>query len=498
MRSWYRAEALMHSLHILGHVLVVAGVLLAPAMSGAAARPPLPVGPAAPLSGVGRWLVDATGRVVMLHGVNDVAKGPPYYPAARGFGADDVAFLAAEGFNALRLGIDMQGLMGIPGQVDAGYIENLATTVADCAAGGLFVLLDFHQDGYAPKYNGNGFPDWMAIDDGLPNPPDAVFPLYYVQNPAMQRAFEHFWENTAIPGGDGLQDYFVQALQAVATRIAAEPMVIGTELMNEPWPGATWQPCALDPAGCPAIEAERLVPFYRKGAAALQAIAPGQLVFVEPFVLFNFGQAPTSIPGTDPGLALSFHSYALDVTGETNVVRFGVEAAERDGAPVVITEFGASSDPVQLNRLTAQFEARLVPWMFWAYNEQIVRNQQIPLTPEAVHSQAALDALVRPYPVATTGVPTRIAFDPATRIFELEYETARAGGGSFPRRLDTVVFMPRRHYPNGYTVEVKGARVMSEPCATELRLRTRRMRRPGHPVTVRVTPDPPGAEQRCP
>jgi endoglycosylceramidase len=485
----------MKCLHALARLPIVAAVLAA---TCAAAAAPLPVAPLAPLAGVGRWLVDSTGRVIMLHGVNDVAKVPPYYSAARGFGADDVAFLAAEGFNALRLGVDMRGLMPVPGQVDSTYIENLATTVADCAAGGLFVLLDFHQDGYAPKYNGNGFPDWMAIDDGLPNPPDAVFPLYYIQNPAMQRAFEHFWENAAIAGGEGLQDYFVQALQAIATRFAGEPMVIGTELMNEPWPGATWQPCALDPAGCPAIEAERLVPFYRKGAAALRAIAPAQLVFVEPFVLFNFGQAPTTIPGTERGFALSFHSYALDVAGETNVVRFGVEAAERDGAPALMTEFGASSDPALLNRLTAQFEEGLVPWMFWAYDGEIVRDQHIPLTPDAVYSQAALDALVRPYPIATTGVPTRIAFDPATKIFELEYEPTRAGGGSFPRRLDTVVFLPRRHYPDGYTVEAKGARVVSAPCATQLRLRTRRTRRSPRPVSVRVTPGLSGSGRTCP
>jgi hypothetical protein len=41
------------------------------------------------------------------------------------------------------------------------------------------VLLDYHQDGYAPKYNGNGFPDWMAIDDGLPNAPDPGFALSF-------------------------------------------------------------------------------------------------------------------------------------------------------------------------------------------------------------------------------------------------------------------------------------------------------------------------------
>ena len=60
-------------------------------------------GPTAPLSHSGRWITDAKGRVVILHGVNMVYKRPPYYPAAAGFGADDAAFLQRNGFNAVRL-----------------------------------------------------------------------------------------------------------------------------------------------------------------------------------------------------------------------------------------------------------------------------------------------------------------------------------------------------------------------------------------------------------
>ena len=52
----------------------------------------------APLEPSGRWLTDTLGRVVILHGFNYVAKSPPFYPAAFGFGDDDAAFLAAEGF----------------------------------------------------------------------------------------------------------------------------------------------------------------------------------------------------------------------------------------------------------------------------------------------------------------------------------------------------------------------------------------------------------------
>src|SRR5262249_54825634 len=143
-----------------------------------------------------------------------------------------------------------------------------------------------------------------------------VFPLYYIQNPAMQRAFEHFWSNSPGPGGIGLQDYYVQGVERVVARFADNPLVLGTELMNEPFPGAQWQSCALSAAGCPDLEQQRLAPFYEKGAAASRRLAPQQLVFGEPFVLFNFGQAATSMTGKGSGLALAVHSYATSETGE--------------------------------------------------------------------------------------------------------------------------------------------------------------------------------------
>ena len=74
------------------------GVLLAAVLGfmplPALAAPTFPVMPVPPLSSVGRWLVDGTGRVVLLHGVNDVNKQAPFYSAARGFG--EVHRLAAQ------------------------------------------------------------------------------------------------------------------------------------------------------------------------------------------------------------------------------------------------------------------------------------------------------------------------------------------------------------------------------------------------------------------
>ncbi len=438
--------------------------------------------PVAPLSSSGRWFIDATGRVVMFHGVNMVEKQDPYYPAAYGFGDDDAAFLAAQGFNALRLGVDFRGLMPTPGVVEDAYIEHLAASVDALTRQQIFVLLDFHQDGFAPMFNGNGFPDWMAITDGLPNPPAAIFPYYYIQNPAMQRAFEHFWENSLGPNGIGLQDYFVQGLQRVVARFADNPLVLGTELINEPFPGATWQACIT---GCADLEQQRLLPFYRKGTAAARRLAPRQLVFREPFVLFNFGQAKTSLPGTDAGVALAVHSYALSQTGENGVVANAVAAAQRDQAPLLLTEFGATIDPVVLNRLTAEMDGGLVPWLFWAYDGEVIGDMSQPAGPDNLRSPAAFDALVRPYPVAITGTPTAIAFDPTTKLFDLEYDTVGPGHVRYPGQLVTVVSVPTRHYPDGYTVTVDGATIVSAPCAPRLLLRNETA---ANNVSVHVAP----------
>jgi endoglycosylceramidase len=435
-------------------------------------------------------LVDATGRVVTLHGVNEVYKSAPYFPEADGFGEDDAVFLEQHGFTTVRLGVVVGGLMPEVGQVDQAYVDAIARSVEVLAKHHIFVLLDFHQDGYGPKYHGNGFPDWMGIDDGLPNPP-AEFPLYYVQNPAMQRAFESFWQNRPAVDGKGLQDHFVTGLTAVARRFKGERYVLGYELMNEPWPGADWQPC-IDPNAtrCHELEQERLAPFYRKATAAVRAVTRQQQVWVEPFVLFNFGQTSTSLPGAGTGNVLSFHSYALDATAEQGVVDNAVAAAERDQQPLVETEFGATLDVPTLRRLTEQADSGIVSWMFWAYPEEIMINRGT--SPASVDNLRSLDtfrALVRPYPLAVTGTPTSTVFDPDTRAYDLTYGTRGPKGRRYSSHLDTLVVVPRLQYPDGYTVEVTGARVTSRPCAATLALRTTgRKARSDHQVTVHITP----------
>jgi endoglycosylceramidase len=190
-------------------------------------------------------------------------------------------------------------------------------------------------------------------------------------------------------------------------------------------------------------------------------------------------------------VALAVHSYSTSETGERGVVTHAVDAAQRDQAPLLLTEFGAVTDPVVLNRLTAEMEAGLVPWMFWAYEGEIIANRDQPAGPDNLRSPEAFDALVRPYPVALTGTPTAIAFDPASNVFDLAYDTASPGGAPYAHDLLSVVFIPQRHYAAGYAVTVEGATVVSAPCTQQLRLRTQ----PGATsVSVHVVPAASGCQ----
>jgi len=110
--------------------------------------------PTPPLSNAGRWITDARGRIVILHGLNMVYKRPPYEPRAVGFGADDAAFLRRNGFNTVRLGLIYKAVEPHPGRYGGAYIDRIRSTERMLKAHGIFSLLDFHQDLYNERFQG--------------------------------------------------------------------------------------------------------------------------------------------------------------------------------------------------------------------------------------------------------------------------------------------------------------------------------------------------------
>ena len=123
-----------------------------------------------PISTTGTWLTNGDGQVVLLHGLNEVYKEAPFEPSASGFSNDDAAFLAANGFNAVRSGVIWAGVETEPGVFDNAYIDSIQQTVQTLANHGIYTILDFHQDEYSSAYGGEGAPAWARSPAGCQTP----------------------------------------------------------------------------------------------------------------------------------------------------------------------------------------------------------------------------------------------------------------------------------------------------------------------------------------
>lgn len=474
---------------------------------GALAAPAVAAPPNGQLGHSGRWLTAPDGRVVVLHGVNMVNKRPPYTPEATGFGADDAAFLAEHGFNTVRVGVIYAGVEPRPGEYDEAYLDSIERTVDLLAAYGIHSQIDFHQDLYSERFQGEGFPDWAVQDDGLPAQPQLGFPGNYVAMPALWRAFDHFWN-----GDGGLQDHYAAAWAHVAERFRGHPGVMGYDLMNEPWPGSAWPSCTVPEVGCPAFDAGPLTEFSRRMVRAIRTTDRRSLIWYEPNPIFNFG-APTHHGDTgDRRAGFSFHNYCLaagvvpgaslpnppqdQVCGPLErdfVFQHAEEQSQRTGDALLLSEFGATDDLGLLRRMVEGADLYRLSWQYWHYCEcddpttsgtggiqSLVDDPAQPPSGDNVRA-AKLDVLARPFPHAVAGIPEAWSFDQDSKLFELSY-TPRG------RSRRTAVFMPPRHYPRGYLAEASGARVASAPNARVLRLVTRRG---ADRVTLRVIPRPP-------
>jgi endoglycosylceramidase len=460
---------------------------------------------AAPLSHEGRWVTDRHGRVVILHGWNVVYKVGSYRPEDTGFGRDDARFLRRHGFNTVRLGVIYKGLEPRPPAADGkpryrdGYLRSIERTQRLLARHGIHTLLDFHQDLYNERFQGEGWPDWQVLDDGLPSEPQIGFPGNYLVNVGLQRAFDNFWANEAV-AGVGLQDRYARAWRHVARRFQDASHLLGYNILNEPWPGTGWEQCAT-PAGCPLFDTQKLEPFSERVIGAIRRVDRRSLVWYAPNVLFDFGSDSSHGDTGDPRAGFAFNMYCL-AGGPTCGAGYGLtldnaeEQSTETGDALLMTDFGATNDLDVLREIVELADERMMSWQQWHYCEcddptttgtgmqSIVADPHDPPRGDNLN-RGKLKVSSRPYPRAVAGTPEGWSFDRSTGTFELAYSTATPAGGRLPRRRLTEVFLPRIHYREGYDVELTGARAVSKPGAKVLRLK--RGRDAGQ-VQLTVTP----------
>ncbi len=446
-------------------------------------EPTDPDGTLLPVTTTGDYLTNSDGQVVLLHGLNEVYKEAPYEPASDGFSNDDAQFLAANGFNVVRVGVIWSELEPEPGEFNTSYLDSIESTVQTLGNNGIYSILDFHQDAYSTAFGGEGAPDWAVQTDGAANT-EQTFPLNEFFNPDEQSAWQSFWDNTDISNGTGLEDDYSQMLEYVANAFNGNTDVAGMEIMNEPSPGVSTFLSTL--LGSPYFDTQQLTPFYDQAADAIRAVDPSTPIFYEPNVLFD-ATVPTHLGTVEAtNTVFSFHGYCEIDFGSSCLpssanISDALAYASAQGIPAFMTEFGNLSGSASdtTDTLASELDANqnLIGWTEWAYtgqgditgspdSEWLIDNPELPPTGDNVNT-AALQALAEPYPQTISGTPDSYSFDNGT--FQFSYSTEEADGlGSFPAGSQTTISVPTVEFPNGYDVSVTGGQVVSAPDAPEL------------------------------
>ncbi|MBI3783148.1 MAG: cellulase family glycosylhydrolase [Deltaproteobacteria bacterium] len=333
--------------------------------------------------GTNPGIFDASGRQVLLRGVNlnslgDYFQGNPDLPSVIPLMSDDFPTMARYGLNAVRLILSWSSLQPQPGQIDRNYIRRIHAAVDAAKAQGIYTILDMHQDAWG-KYiasppgtvcsatretaiGWDGAPQWATITDGA----STCRALSTRElSPAVVAAFKNFYDDR-----DGIQTSLVNAWATLASEFAREPAVAGYDLLNEPHFGASIStaPALLAAYSGRAIAAIRAAEHTAGGA--------GHIVFFEPVILWPAVDVAFSPDfTTDDNIVFAPHNYGDSINNislETTFAHAASDAAKYQ-TTFWIGEFGWFSDPPankdKLIRYAQQEDQLLVGGTWWQWKQ---------------------------------------------------------------------------------------------------------------------------------
>jgi endoglycosylceramidase len=390
----------------------------------------------------GGFLRDAQGRAVILRGVNlsGAQKSAPYIDDKQP--ADWQRIRNDWGMNAVRFVMTWAAVEPDEGRYDDAYLDKVAERMRWAQSYGLVVVIDMHEDIFGEGFGFDGAPRW-ACDE-------ARYAAFVPTTPWFANAVDR---NVMACVDDfytraDRQQHFVAAWRHVAERLAAEPAVIGFDVLNEP----LWGSYSIL-----TFEHDRLAPLYHRVVTSVRTAAPTWVAFLEPAASRNAGVG-TSL-GAFPFANVMYSPHSYDSAAEggggfdpshrqqilDNVANLAAEAKMLHAGLWIGEYGGVASAPGIVEYMTAQYDAAgqvAGSTMYWSYDAS---NGYGLLNPDGSEKTVLLGTLVRPYPERVAGNPISYAFDAATATFQFEYEPTLA--------LPTEIVVPQRVYPNGYRVD---------------------------------------------
>lgn len=362
-------------------------------------------------------LRDASGRAVILRGMNVGKKAPPYLDF---HGPADLARMRADwGMNAMRFYLPWAAVEPSPGAYDDAYLAEVRARLDWAAAAGVDVVLDLHQDVYGEGFGFDGAPRWTCDESRYAAfVPVEPWPLNYL-DANVKACFDELWNDPA------KGQAHAAAWRHVAARLGDHPAVIGFDVINEPH----WGSHDLF-----SFERDRLQAFYDRDVGAVRAVAPHWVAFLEPAASRNFGIPTTLAPFDYPDVVYAPHAY--DSAAEQaqgfdparrqafidNIAALRAEA-EGLGAALWIGEYGGlGTDPGIGAYLDAAYDgaaAVAASSMYWEYSRG---GGYAPLAADGTEVTAITDAIVRPYPARIAGAPVSWTHDEVGRTLTLRYQ----------------------------------------------------------------------------
>lgn len=293
-----------------------------------------------PLTTRGGAIVDARGRVVRLLGVTftqlAAGRGDPSYQTGSGCTGWTPPSIEAYdnirdwGFNFVRLAISWANLEPNPsirlGPIELHhwnqrYLRAMDDAVHELTTRGIGVMLEMSQDHWSPAFDrypgspcpGRGMPAWL---------------YEHTRMDTVREAKIAFFRNV-----DHVQEGLVAAWRVVAKRYAGNPLVMGADMLNEPYLGLD----AMD------REDMKLGLVYEKIGKAIRQENPDILLNFQDSQEVGAGN-PLALKGPPPfdNVVYQFHLYkdSWKPDGIERMQRFE-RRARAWGVPLLMGEFNA-------------------------------------------------------------------------------------------------------------------------------------------------------------